>query len=127
MELVEYHKPDIRQLRIVQKALSEKPFRDNFKACARRHLPFKTDGIPHSAADILTKLRCDVRRRATRGKTPRFEHENLLSRKPRLIKKRWRNTGGLAAAGRCAKHHITVRSQRCGDSRNHLFYGKNFL
>ena len=60
MEFVKYHKPDIRQFRIAEKTLGEKPFRNYLKTCAGRHLPFKTDRVPYSAAYILTQLRGDV-------------------------------------------------------------------
>ena len=77
MKLIEDHQPGVGEFGIVQQALSEQTFGQEFDACARPGTAFEADVVTDGFADPLAALACHEGGGGTCREPPRFEQQDL--------------------------------------------------
>ena len=104
MELVEQHRRDAFQLRIVEDHPRENAFGDDFDAGAGGD--FGLHPHPHAdrAADLLAERLRHAGGGRARGEAARFEHDDPAPCGPRLVHQRQRHARRLARARRGDEH-----------------------
>ena len=112
VKLVEDHEADALQRRIAAQHARQHAFGHHFDTGALRDTRFATHAVAHRLADFFAQNRRHVRRRSTRRESPRFEHDQLCIRQPRLVDQRQRHTGGLAGTWWRLEHGHGACSQR---------------
>ncbi len=104
MELVEQHGGNAVEAGVVENEAGEHALGDDLDAGTSGDLRAKAnaiaDGVAHPLAE---RLRHPLGRGAC-GEPPRFQHQDLLLRRPGLAGEHQWNPGGLAGARRCYQH-----------------------
>ena len=124
VEFVEQQRRDAVERGIVEHHAREHAFGDDLDPRPARHLGAE----PHAIADGLADLFAERRRHARGGgagrEPARLEHDDLLARRPRLLRQHERHPRGLAGARRRDQHRGIGGAQRGGQRRQRVVDGK---
>ncbi len=117
MELVEQNSRDARKRGIVENEPREDAFGHDFDARRRGDFGAETDAVADARADRLTECCRHARGRSPCGEPARLEHDEFLSRGPRLRRQHQRNPRRLAGAWRGHQHRGRLSAQRSCEFR----------
>ncbi|WP_431310858.1 hypothetical protein [Methylorubrum aminovorans] len=104
MELVEQHRADAGQFRIVEDHAGEHALGDDLDPGQGRDLGAEPDPQADHVADPLAEGGGHALGRAAGREPPWFEEDDLLSPEPRLVEEGQRHPRGLAGARRRYEH-----------------------
>ncbi len=111
MEFVKNHQSGIREFGIMQQALGEQAFGQEFDARARSGAAFEADVVTDGVADRLTVLARHESSGGARRETPRFKQQNLAPFQPGCVQQGRSHARGFAGAGRCLQHGCAIGRQ----------------
>ena len=104
VELVEQHRADPGQFRIVEDHPGEHALGDDLDPGAGRDLGAEPHAQTHRVADPLTEGGGHALGRTARGEPPGFQQDDFLGAEPRFVEQSQRHPRGLAGAGRGHEH-----------------------
>ena len=124
MEFVEDDEAGVGKFRVLLQAAGEDAFGDDLDPGAGRDLALESHGVAHRVAHAFTECGGHAPGRGAGSEAARFEHDDLLARKPRRIPERQRHAGGLAGAGFCHQNGCCVGGEACGKIGDDAVDGK---
>ncbi|GJE71087.1 hypothetical protein CHKEEEPN_2629 [Methylorubrum podarium] len=104
VELVEQHRADAGQFRIVEDHPGEHAFGDDLDPGAGRDLGAEPHPQAHRVADPLAQGRGHALGRPARREPPGLQQDDLFRPEPGLVEEGQRHAGGLAGARRRHEH-----------------------
>ncbi len=116
MELVEHHRGDAVEHRVVEDEPGKNPFGDDFDAGFARD--FRAEAHPQAdrIADAFAQRMRHPLRGGARGEPARLQHQDAAVLRPILGGEHQRHPRGLAGAGRRHQHGGVVRAQGRGQA-----------
>ena len=113
VELVEDHRADAGQFRIVEDHAGEDPLRDHLDPRRPRDLRAEADAQTHGLAHALAEGGGHALGRAAGSQAPWFEEDDpALGAEPWRIEKRQRDASGLAGSGGATEHRRRTGFER---------------
>ena len=120
MELIENQQAYAFKRRVVLQAAGQDALCDHFDAGVGANIAVETNPIADGLTDLFTQFTGQTLSRRTGGQTSRFEHDDALAGKPRLVQQGQRHAGGFTRTGRRFEHRFVTFTQGLAQRGQHF-------